>query len=253
MYLHLLQYAVAWEDPEANFRRVRDHLRAAAPASPGLLLLPEMFATGYSMNTSVTTAAAPETVDFLAAVAREYGLHVLAGLAMGSPTDASNQALLLDSAGGVVGAADKLQPFTFAGEDQHYKAGEAAMTLPAGELRVSPFVCYDLRFPEHFRVVAPQAQLLAVIANWPAARAGHWRTLLQARAIENQAYVAGVNRVGSDPNVAYRGDSMVVDPRGEVLLDAGEADGVFSVAIEPALVDSCRERFPALGDMRTLS
>jgi predicted amidohydrolase len=118
-------------------------------------------------------------------------------------------------------------------------------------LKVSPFVCYDLRFPEHFRAATKRgAQLLTVIANWPVARIHHWTALLQARAIENQAYVAGVNRCGKDPTLTYNGRSMIVSPKGEVLADAGHGESVIGVEIDPAELEVYRQQLPFLADMR---
>jgi len=116
---------------------------------------------------------------------------------------------------------------------------------------VAPFICYDLRFPELFRMAVRQgAQLYVVIANWPASRVHHWVTLLQARAIENQAYVVGVNRCGSDPKVAYAGRSLVVSPRGVILADAGGGERVLSAELDLAALQAYRAEFPVLQDMR---
>lgn len=120
---------------------------------------------------------------------------------------------------------------------------------------MSPFICYDLRFPEIFRAAALGlgSELLVVIASWPIKRAQHWVTLLQARAIENQAYVIGVNRCGTDPNFTYPGRSMVVDPHGVILVDASDVEGTVSARLDRARVASWREQFPALRDARPTS
>jgi omega-amidase len=116
---------------------------------------------------------------------------------------------------------------------------------------VAPFICYDLRFPEAFRVATRRgAQVLAVIANWPAAREGHWMTLLRARAIENQTFVIGVNRCGTDPNHTYSGRSQIIDPRGEILADAGSTEGLIHGRLDLQLLTAYRNEFPALRDMR---
>jgi predicted amidohydrolase len=117
-------------------------------------------------------------------------------------------------------------------------------------VKVAPFVCYDLRFPEVFRsAVRKGAQVMAVIANWPAKRVEHWVTLLKARAIENQAYVIGVNRVGTDPKLTYPGRSLIVDPHGNVLADGGDKEAVIRAEIDAGVVDAWRRDFPALRDM----
>ena len=128
------------------------------------------------------------------------------------------------------------------------------MVFRCGEWSVAPFICYDLRFPELFRCAAlrHQPELYVVIANWPEKRITHWVRLLQARAIENQAYVVGVNRVGNDPKNAYPGRSVVIDPKGNTLLDAGGAVGCFHCDIEPQIVREYRAGFPALADIRLI-
>lgn len=115
---------------------------------------------------------------------------------------------------------------------------------------MTPFICYDLRFPEPFRFVASETDLFVVVANWPEVRRDHWRTLLRARAIENQAYVAGVNRVGDGGKLHYAGDSALIDPLGETLAEAGDSEAVLVGEISADRVREARERFPVLGDVR---
>jgi predicted amidohydrolase len=146
----------------------------------------------------------------------------------------------------------KLHPFSLGGEKQHYLPGRQVVTFAWQGFTVAPFVCYDLRFPEIFRAAARQgATLFTVIANWPISRAEHWITLLRARAIENQAYVLGVNRVGRDPNTRYGGRSILVDPSGIVRADAGDAATLLRFEIDANLVAQTREKFPFLSDRRS--
>ena len=123
--------------------------------------------------------------------------------------------------------------------------------VPCGSFRVAPFICYDLRFPEIFRhQTRLGAQVLVVIANWPAPRDTHWQTLLCARAIENQAYVIGVNRVGDDPNLTYAGHSLILDPRGETLAIAGESPQLIQANLQLETLTEYRQEFPVLRDLR---
>lgn len=124
------------------------------------------------------------------------------------------------------------------------------MTVDVDGVRVTPLVCYDLRFPEPFRVAAADTDLFVLVANWPELRREHWRTLLRARAIENQAYVVGVNRVGDGNNLHYTGDSAAVGPLGETLVEGGDQEGVFLASVDPEVVAKLRGRFPALNDRR---
>jgi predicted amidohydrolase len=144
----------------------------------------------------------------------------------------------------------KIHPFTFGGEHRVYTGGDRVVTAAIDGVRVTPFVCYDLRFPEPFRLAADETDLFALVANWPEARREHWRTLLRARAIENLCYVAGVNRVGDGGKLHYTGDSAVISPWGEVLAEGDASDSVLVADVDPAVVRDARARFPALADRR---
>jgi predicted amidohydrolase len=146
---------------------------------------------------------------------------------------------------------DKLHPFTFADEHQHYRAGDEAVTVDIGGLRISLFVCYDLRFANAFWERATGTDVYLVVANWPESRRNHWRTLLRARAIENQAYVVGVNRVGEAAGLTYAGDSVILDPSGEVLAEGVDhEEGVVIADVDPGRVAEVRDAFRFLPDRR---
>ncbi len=254
MLVACCQLDIAWEDKRKNHARV-SALLDAAPLPPGsLLVLPEMFSTGFSMNVErIREEPEHETERFLAGLARERGLTVVAGVVT---EDASgrgrNEALAIGPDGREIARYCKLHPFTYGGESQHFASGQAVVTFDWAGASVAPFVCYDLRFPEGFRAaVRKGARLFAVIANWPQERESHWLTLLRARAIENQAYVAGVNRCGQDPRLRYSGRSLIVDPRGEVMADAGGQEGLIRAQVDLEAQDAYRRAFPALDDMRT--
>jgi predicted amidohydrolase len=145
----------------------------------------------------------------------------------------------------------KLHPFTFAGEHEAYDAGRSTLTVDVAGVRISPFVCYDLRFADDWWPLAPTTDLYLCCANWPEARRTHWMTLLQARAIENQAYVVGVNRVGEGGGLTYSGDSRIFDPLGEMLAGAARTETVLLADIDTGEVAKVRERFRFLQDRRT--
>jgi omega-amidase len=247
------QLDIAWEDKPANHARV-EALVAADPLPRGsLLALPEMFATGFSMDVArIEEGTARASERFLAQLASRHGLHVLGGVVnRGADGRGRNEAVLFGPDGSALARYCKLHPFSYAGESRHYSAGEGAITVECAGAVVAPFICYDLRFPEAFRAaVGRGAQLFVVIANWPAARESHWLTLLRARAIENQAYVVGANRCGRDPNATYSGRSLIVDPRGETLADGGVHEGIVRAEIDLATLVDYRRTFPALADMR---
>ena len=254
MQVACCQLDIRWEDKPANYRRVEELVRGAGLAPGALLVLPEMFATGFTMNaTAVVERTDGPTCAFLGRLAAAHRAHVLGGVVLadgaGRPR---NEAALFGPEGQLVGRYAKMHPFTLGGERDSYAAGDAVVTLPLpGGLTLQPAVCYDLRFPELFRRVGPRApEVIAVMANWPVARVAHWVALAQARAIENQAYVIAVNRCGADPKLTYNGHSRIIDPRGEVLADAGEAEGVIRAEVDRDMLEAYRGSLPFLRDKR---
>jgi len=247
------QFDIVWEDKAANFDRVRALVKDASVERGALIVLPEMFATGFSMR--LETILEPEqgpTQQFLSQLARETGAYVIGGVAISNRDGRGrNEALVVDPQGRDILRYCKLHPFSLGGEDKHFAPGEETCSFGWGPFNVAPFICYDMRFPEIFRhQTRLGAQVLVVIANWPVARDAHWQTLLRARAIENQAYVIGVNRVGNDPQLAYAGHSMIIDPRGETLSMAGEAPQIIQSQLQIESLLAYRRQFPALRDMR---
>lgn len=253
LHVRVCQLDIAWEDKSANFARVEDLLKTDPPAPGSLIVLPEMFATGFSMN-AAALAEAPggPTEQFLAGLASRTGCHVLAGLparadASGGPT---NDAVVFDTSGRLVDRYSKMRLFSFADEHRHYRPGEDVRVMEVGALKAAPLVCYDLRFPELARrAVARGAELLIYIANWPAVRQEHWLALLRARAIENQAFVVGANRCGDSPHNRYGGGSVIFDPQGQTLAQAGDAPAVIAADLDVRALLAYRQHFPALRDM----
>jgi omega-amidase len=249
-----LQFDIVWENKPANFAKVRSLLAKAATEPDSLVALPEMFATGFSMNAAtITEAPGGETEQFLGALAKEFRITIVAGAAIrGEDGKARNQALAFSPTGELIRRYTKMRPFTLGQEEQHYTAGDQPATFKWGACVVSLFICYDVRFPELFRDVARshQPQLFVVIANFPTKRIMHWVRLLQARAIENQAYVVGVNRIGDDPFYSYSGRSLIVDPHGEVLGDAGASEGLIQADLDLDQLAKYRTGLPFLKDLR---
>ena len=268
-----LQTDIAWEDPKENFRRVEEmvkeamELRAGSEAdaeaplgTPGLLVLPEMFATGFSMDSGKVAAFAQETREFLAGLARSHNVHVMGGYAEPAEPRAANACSIFDPTGQEILHFRKLHPFTLAGEAENFIAGETVETVEIEGVRVTPFICYDLRFPEPFRAAATDTDLYCVIANWPAMRRDAWSTLLKARAIENQAYVLGVNRVGTgDDGAPYPGYSALHNPLGRNAAAGGPppgegprigSPGIVWGEVDPAEVTRVRNELGFLQDRK---
>ncbi|MGE0103641.1 MAG: nitrilase-related carbon-nitrogen hydrolase [Blastocatellales bacterium] len=249
----ILQLDIAWENKSANHARVLEMLDAAKPEPETLVVLPEMFATGFSMNVpAVHDSETHETERFLAKTAADYRINLVAGLVtLGDQGKGFNQSIVLRPDGSEAARYSKLHPFTLGGELDNYHRGEDVVIVDCGEFILSPFICYDLRFPEIFRrAVVRGANLFTVIANWPVARVEHWTTLLKARAIENQAWVIGVNRAGRDPFLEYPGASMIVDPLGRVIAQLGPGESSMSAEIAIDDLTTIRQNLPFLADIR---
>ncbi len=250
MRVTLVQLDSVWENKPANFEKVRALLRQSPPAAGGIIVLPEMFSTGFSLELSKTLHTGIDTeTAFCAALANEHHCCVVGGCLSAAADGRGYNIAVAFSPDGELACYKKQRPFTGAGEHEAHIAGTAAAVYEWGGFIVAPLVCYDLRFPELFRAgLELGATLFVVIAAWPSRRIDHWITLLRARAIENQAYVIGVNRTGNEPRFAYTGRSIIVDPHGTVVLDAGESECAASADIDPELPLSWRAEFPAVRD-----
>ncbi len=251
MNVHLIQINSVWEDRAANHAKARQLIASASPQPGSLIILPETFSTGFSMNLSVTAEPTNgPTEQFLREMAVLYQSCVIGGVVTSTEDGRGmNQALALSPDGSVLARYTKNYPFSLGGEDQAHTAGTDVSLFEWQGLRIAPLICYDLRFPELARTaIRAEAEVLVYIAAWPVKRIQHWITLLQARAIENLAYVIGVNRCGTDPEFTYTGRSLVVDPHGLVIADAAEQERVVSARIEPAVLRDWRSQFPALRD-----
>ncbi len=253
MQIHLFQTDIAWEQPETNLASLGGRFDALAATAGDLVALPEMFSTGFSMAAPRTseprTGGGPATAA-LTGWARDTGCCVIGGVATRDGARFFNEALAAFPEGGIA-RYQKHQPFGPGDEPETFAAGERLRTFDWGGWCVGLTICYDLRFPEIYRALAAAgAELMVNVANWPRRRIDHWVALLRARAIENQCYAVGVNRVGEDPNSHYNGRSLVVDPHGEIVADGGEGAGVVTATLDLDALRTWRSEFPALADMR---
>lgn len=241
--ISLMQQPLVWMDGEANLRHF-DSLLADAKGRD-LILLPEMFTTGFAMEAPGRALALDRVVEWMRGWADATDAMIGGSAAIDTAGGAVNRFLLVEPRG-QVHEYDKRHLFRMANEHRHYRAGEQRLVVKWRGWRILPQVCYDLRFPVWSRNLEDY-DLALYVANWPATRAHHWQTLLAARAIENQAYVAGCNRVGIDGNgLGYSGDSMVIDPAGLVL--AGAEPGLetrLDARLSLEDLRAYREAFPA--------
>jgi predicted amidohydrolase len=251
MKVYAVQHDIVWENKAANFARVSSMLDAVRPEPGSLIVLAEMFATGFSMDLSVTKEAlAGETESFLRALAVKHECAVVGGLVgCGDNGQGRNEALAFGPKGDQLARDTKMRPFALGGESEVHQPGTCVTTFEFGGFKIAPLICYDLRFPELSRgALTLGADVLLYIASWPIKRAQHWVTLLQARAIENLSWVVGVNRCGNDPSFTYPGRSMVVDPQGVIIADAADREGVLVAELNANVSAKWREEFPAARD-----
>ena len=250
--LALVQSELAWHDPVAN--RAHFERLLTAVGETDLVILPEMFTTGFSMDSAALAEPAEgPTAVWLLEQARRLGAVVTGSLIVRDANGQYRNRLLWATPEGELLHYDKRHLFRMAGEHEHYAPGETRLLVQLKGWRIRPLICYDLRFPVWSRA-QDDTDLLLYVANWPAPRRGHWNRLLPARAIENLCYVAAVNRIGRDGNGhPYAGDSQVLDFQGEPLVEAGAAAGVFRAMLSAAELAAYRQRFPAQRDADAFS
>jgi predicted amidohydrolase len=244
------EYDTGWHDPETSLSRAEALIRDVRARGANLVVLPEMCNTGFTMDAPrySETLDGPSIRRF-AHMAREYSVHIVAGLATrsgGREQQFHNSSIVIGPDGLLLAEYRKQRLFAYALEHETYTAGNAPVIVEIHGVQLALLVCFDLRFPELFRDVAAEVDGFVVIASWPSARQSHWETLLRARAIENQAFVVGVNRSGRGGELEYQGGSVVYGPWGEAL-----ATGAGAIAeLKRGDITAARTKFPLIEDRR---
>lgn len=252
----LIQMDIALGDPDANFQRAAEKIEEAmhAAVKPDVIVLPEMWNTGYSLSNigQLADHSGSRTKHVFGELAQRYGVHIIAGSVADSDGEhVRNTIYAFDRSGQMHANYSKIHLFRLMEEEKHLTAGEKRGDLQLDGHAAGMMICYDIRFPELARKLAlGGAKILFVPAEWPHPRLHHWRSLLIARAIENQMYVCGINRVGRDAANVFCGHSMIVDPWGEVIAEADEAEAIVSAAVDLAKTDEVRGRIPVFQDRR---
>jgi len=261
LIISLVQTPLYWEDKQANLDMLQGRI-AEISEKTEIAILPEMFSTGFSMKPSLLA----ETMDgpsvaWMKKIAAQKKIILTGSLIIEEEGQYFNRLIWMLPTGDL-GYYDKRHLFGFAGEDKRYTGGNKRLIASVKGWKINLQVCYDLRFPvwarqnnplksveQADRFSSPEYDLLIYVANWPEKRIHAWKTLLQARAIENQCYVAGVNRTGIDgEKLQYSGDSMIVDPLGEIVLQCGAENNAFTFALQRDRLEEVRNRFPFLKD-----
>lgn len=248
LHITLIQPDIVWEDKAANLQHY-EKMIAAITGPRHVVALPEMFSTGFSMESErLAEPMDGPTVQWMADMAAKHRCILTGSLIIADDGKYYNRMLWVQPDGGI-GHYDKRHLFAHATEDEHYTPGTTRMIAQVNGWRINLMICYDLRFPVWARNVGDEYDVLLYVANWPEIRSQAWKTLLQARAIENQCYVVGVNRVGKDgKGFSYTGDSSVHGPLGEQLWQHSNAEAVHTVTLDKDTLQQVREKLPFLKD-----
>lgn len=255
----MAQMDIAWEDIKENQKKVITFFDKAKEEKTDCIVFPEMTLTGFSMNVEKTGVLWREQVDFFRKMSLEYDIMTIFGYAMPLSDVLMEEHPDWNPFHNRLGVAErgrmklsyaKIHPFSYGLEGDYYQGGEELVSMQWKGIRFSPFICYDLRFPEIFQICSKESELLFVIANWPGSRIGQWEILLQARAIENQAIVVGVNRTGEGDGLHYNGHSVIYGPTGECLTEIKEEECLITGEVDLEKVKKSRKGFPMKEDRR---
>lgn len=249
MKIALYQMHIIWEDKQANYLQLEAKLKEMKAKEIELFLLPEMSFTGFSMNTDVTKESHMETVGKMAEYAKQYHVAIGFGWVKDCGEKAENHYTIVNENGEILSDYAKIHPFSFSGEDKKFQGGDRIEHFKLKGIPFSSFICYDLRFPEIFQIASKETHVILVPANWPEKRREHWKCLLRARAIENQVYIIAVNCVGEIGGVEYSGDSCVINPNGEVLVQSSDKEGILMYQLKND-VNDFRDTFMIKNDRR---
>lgn len=250
MKLCLAQTDIVWEDKSQNMRHYHDLTMEAAENGAELIVFPELSLTGFTMNADLAEQPDGETAGFFCKETAESGIAAAFGFACRSGGVITNRMCIADH-GKITAAYDKIHPFSYGGECAVYTGGNQIWRTEVSGVDTGLSVCYDLRFPEIYQALSGKSQLILVIANWSDSRSYHWETLIKARAIENQCYIAGCNRCGNSGELSYSGNSMICSPTGEVLAAAEPYKEMLIYAdIDTEEVSRVRSGFPLKNDRR---
>ena len=244
----IMQANLKWEDAESN-RAMFEERMMSIREETDLMVLPEMFTTGFSMNAEdMAEDMKGPTVRWMSRLAERGGFHLTGSLII-REGDAFYNRLIWAFPDGEILYYDKRHLFRMAGEERVYSSGDSLLTVRVKGWKIRPFICYDLRFPLWTRNRDNAYDAALFVANWPEKRAHHWNTLLAARAIENQCYIIACNRTGFDGNgVTYAGDSCIIDHQGRILMRESGGEGILTVRLSMEDLIRYRESFPVWMD-----
>ncbi len=253
MKLGLFQYSVVWENIEDNILKIEQFI-ASSKSKFDLLVFPEMTLTGFTMNAEKYAEEIDGTgTKYFMNLSEKLKTNIFAGIIERDKKEIYNSLVHFDSNGLIKARYRKIHPYSNAKEDQFYTAGKEIVFTKIEHIKFGLTICYDLRFPELYRLYARERSDIVVnIANWPVQRIEHWKALLKARSIENQCFMIGVNRVGTDPFNSYNGCSAVLDPMGNEIVLVEDSEKLIEVEIDFEMVGEIRNKLPFLQDMKLI-
>lgn len=249
-----LQMDITYGQPAANYQAAAGWIEKAMETNPDIIVLPELWTTGYDLTRlgEIADEEAGQTISFFKKLAKVHGVNFIGG-SVAKKTDEGiyNTLVVINKDGELIKEYDKLHLFRLMDEHHFLKPGKQDGLFSLDGKTCGGFICYDIRFPEWQRLHSAQgAEVLFVTAEWPLPRLNHWRALLISRAIENQAYVIGVNRAGSDPKNTFAGHSMIIDPWGEIISEAGVEEELLTGTLDFEKVTEARNKIPVFEDRR---
>lgn len=255
MIIALVSLNQAWLDKNENIRKCNACIDKAVSFGAKLIVFPEMTLTGFSMDAEKISEDYfdSQTIDYFKEKSITKKISIIFGLCLKSINKYTNNAIYIDSLGVVIGNYSKIHPFSFAGEEKVYSAGNHITVVNTEDINIGLTVCYDLRFPELFSAISKTSGLIVNIANWPQKRIDHWNILLKARAIENQIFLAGINRTGIDGNnLKYQKSSKAINPNGDELISIFSDEVIDIVNIDFNYLKEFRKNFSTTQDRKPI-
>lgn len=251
MIIAAAQMNIIWENYGANIKKIKAFVKEAATKKAELILFPEMSLSGFTNNIGVLTDNEEEIIKFIKGLALINKINIGIGYGVkGHHHKGDNKYSIISKDGNVLCTYTKMHPFSFSNEEKHFNKGNKISTCKINQFNITPFICYDLRFPEIFQIASKQSQIITVAASWPKLREEHWLTLLKARAIENQCFVIGINRCGEGNDILYNGASVFVSPDGRFINEVNSDEGLIITEIKPDKINEVKKKFDIKNDRR---
>lgn len=250
MKIAVAQIDIKWECSHINMRKIEELVDQASKKNVDLILFPEMSLTGFTMNIDKLPQSELQIINWIEQVAHNKKINIGLGFAIKINNKGINRYAIISKEGEKLINYTKLHPFSYGKEDTKYYKGIDILSCKISEFEIAPFICYDLRFPEIFQIASKEAELITIAANWPKSREDHWIALLRARAIENQCYIIGINRVGEGGGIEYNGASLFINPNGDILNEISNKEELIIKDIDINEVKRVRDMFNLKKDRR---